>query len=119
MDAIEFVKERERMCKSFGTGCTGCPAFNVNGDGLCCTVSQESTLDATAQVLIVEKWSTEHPYKTRQSEFLKQFPYAECFNGIVIICPKVVDTSFSCALSVDENITCPDCRRKFWLQEVE
>ena len=113
MDAIEFIKERNRMCKSFDDNCdcSNCPAYRDN----CCNAFEWQE----ELVAIVEKWSAEHPLKTRQSEFLKQFPYAECFNGIMIICPKVVDTSFSCALSVDENITCPDCRRKFWLQEVE
>lgn len=110
MDAIEFVRERNRMCRSF-SDCSNCPA---DRNTCCDTFEWQEEL-----VAIVEKWSAEHPLKTRQSEFLKQFPYAECFNGIMIICPKVVDTSFSCALSVDENITCPDCRRKFWLQEVE
>ena len=111
MDAIEFIKERNRMCKSFGDGCSNCPA---DRNRCCNTFEWKEEL-----VPIVEKWSAEHPRKTRQSEFLKQFPYAECSNGIVMICPKVINTSFSCALSVDENITCPDCRREFWLQEVK
>lgn len=118
MDAIEFVKERERMCKSFGTGCTGCPAFNVYGDGLCCTVSQESTLDATAQVLIVEKWAAKHPRKTRQNVFLEQWP--NCMiddDGAIGICPRNVDKNYICDLK--RFSACTDCRREFWLQEVE
>ena len=92
MDAIEFVRERNRMCRSF-SDCSNCPA---DRNTCCDTFEWQEEL-----VAIVEKWSTEHPRKTRQSEFLKHFPYAECFNGIVIICPKVVNTSFSCALSVE------------------
>ena len=49
MDAVKFIKERNRMCKSFGDGCTGCPASDDCG---CCAVDQAvdqaSTLDATA-----------------------------------------------------------------------
>lgn len=26
MDALKFVKERNRLCKSFGESCDGCPA---------------------------------------------------------------------------------------------
>lgn len=69
MDAVKFIEERNRMCKSFGNRCTGCPASN---DG--CAVGQESTLDAKEQAAIVEKWSAEHPRKTRQSVFLEHWP---------------------------------------------
>ena len=34
MDAIKFVKERNRMCKSFGGSCDGCPA-DAYGDNVC------------------------------------------------------------------------------------
>ena len=58
MDAVKFIEERNRMCKSVGDACTGCPAFNVCEDNLCCcAVDIESTMDATAQVAIVEGWS--------------------------------------------------------------
>ena len=66
MDAVKFIEERNRMCKSFGDRCNGCPASDACG---CCAVDQAvdqaSTLDATAQVAIVEKWSAAHPRKTR------------------------------------------------------
>lgn len=29
MDAVRFIEERRRMCKSFDAGCKGCPAFNA------------------------------------------------------------------------------------------
>lgn len=122
MDAIEYVKERQRMCKSFGTGCTGCPAFNVYGDGLCCTVSQESTLDATAQVAIVESWIAEHPYKTRQSIFLEQYPETDLdSSGGITLCPAIISESYRSihggCKNLDDN--CNDCRHKFWEQEIE
>ena len=66
MNAVKFIEERDRMCKSVGDECTGCPAFNVCEDNLCCcAVDIESTMDATAQVAIVEGWSDAHPRKTR------------------------------------------------------
>lgn len=55
MDAVKFIQERNRMCKSFDAGCKGCPAFNACEDELCCAVGQESTLDATAQIVMVEE----------------------------------------------------------------
>nr|DAF81767.1 MAG TPA: RimK-related lysine biosynthesis protein, Probable-dependent amine/thiol ligase family Amino-group [Caudoviricetes sp.] len=111
MDALEFIKERNRMCKSFGDSCSNCPASK---NSCCYTYEWQEEL-----VAVVEKWSTEHPRKTHQSEFLKQFPYARCFDGVVVICPKVVDTYFSCPVDAGENISCPDCRHEFWSQEIE
>lgn len=32
MDAVKFIEERNRMCKSVGDKCTGCSAFNVCED---------------------------------------------------------------------------------------
>lgn len=26
MDAVEFIRERNRMCRAFGKSCDGCPA---------------------------------------------------------------------------------------------
>lgn len=110
MDALEFFRERKRMCGSFGTTCSNCPA----SDGISCIA-----FDGEEKAIpIVEKWSAEHPRKTRQSIFLEQFPYAKCFNGILIICPEMLDTSFSCPIEADDNINCNDCCRKFWEQEV-
>ena len=50
MDAVKFIKERNRMCESFGAGCIGCPAYNESR----CVVSSASTLDAKEQVAMVE-----------------------------------------------------------------
>lgn len=122
MDAVEFVKERQRMCKSFGTGCTGCPAFNAYEDELCCAVSQESTLDATIQVAMVEEWSTAHPRKTRQDVFLEQYPETNLDKyGIIQICPTELFSAYRSPKlgCTNSNMMCSDCRRWFWTQEVE
>lgn len=118
MDAAKFIKERKRMCKSFGERCKGCPGFDAYEEALC-LVDRESTLDATAQVAIVEEWSAAHPRKTRQDVFLEQWPNAKCVGDILTICPKVIDMSFSCSAYSNVDIGCPDCRHRFWMQEVE
>jgi hypothetical protein len=123
MDAVKFIKERNRMCKSFCDGCKECPAFNVCEDDLCCAVGQESTLDATAQIAIVEEWSAAHPRKTRQSVFLEQWPEAELTkDGAISICPIAVSAAYrnktgGCASPTRPR--CAVCRREFWMQEVE
>lgn len=123
MDTVKFIEERNRMCKSFDDGCTGCPAFNICNDGLrCCAVGQESTLDAMAQIDIVEKWSVAHPRKTRQSVFLEQYPETIIDeHGVIYVCPMYIsadhrDKNGECG---DPDQMCIDCRTKFWAQEVE
>ena len=114
MDALEFIKERNRMCQSFGGSCNGCPADK----NICCSAFgwQEEL------VAIVEKWSKENPRKTRQDVFLKQWPEAYIHeDGYLDICPLEVSAAHrdadGCCAPLDR--LCPDCRREFWMQEVE
>ena len=66
----------------------------------------------------VERWKNEHPRKTRQSEFLTHYPYAELYanSKSLRICPKHVygKADINCNVT-----TCYDCQKKFWLEEVE
>lgn len=123
MDAVKFIEERNRMCKSFDAGCNGCPAFNACEDEICCAVDQESTLDAADQIAIVEEWSAAHPRKTRQSVFLEQWPTAKIDkSGCLDVCPYLVssthrDQNGFCKGTVVKN--CYDCRHEFWMKEVE
>lgn len=117
MDAVKFVEERDRMCKSFGDRCTGCPASNACG---CCAVDQASTLDAMDQVALIEKWSAAHPQKTRQSVFLEQWPEAEIDeSGCLMLCPLTVSAERRNRHGECTTLVCSSCRRKFWMQEVE
>lgn len=72
MDALEFLKEERRMCNSFDTGCVKCPL----GDIGCCVSPEETDEEFEKEIAIVERWSKEHPRKTRQSVFLEQYPEA-------------------------------------------
>lgn len=116
MDAVKFIEERRRMCKSFDTCCNGCPAFNACNNNLCCAVGNESMMDATAQIAIVEEWSAAHPRKTRQIEFLNLFPDADISTGTVNVCPNSLYEG-KCDCARYQN--CLSCKREFWLQEVE
>lgn len=114
MDALEFVKAYQRMCKTYPTCSKGCPLHA--GDGVCMLVtSARDTVD------IVEKWAQEHSAKTRQSEFLRMFPSA-CLDddGVLHISPCVVDREeYSINTCANIGLTCGKCRREFWSQEVE
>lgn len=117
MEALEFLKERKRMCNSYD-GCKGCP-FD---DSKCVIESTISDEDVKRIVATVEQWSKEHPRKTRQSVFLEQYPEARIGDdGVLQIYPCLISASHrnprgNC---VTMGRKCPDCCREFWMQEVE
>lgn len=80
----------------------------------------EQLREAAALVTVeaAEKWDAEHPIKTRQSEFLKLFPYARVkkANGLPIVSPCDLDVKLA---GKCEGIPCQECWKKFWLAEVE
>lgn len=112
MDAVKYLEERKRMCGSYNNMCVGCGFGKVPQ---CNNVEDYNPEEAVA---IVEKWSAEHPIKTRQSEFLKMFPNAPlCENESIAICPLDVDRDAKC--SQKQGARCPDCQKDYWLAEVE
>lgn len=119
MDAVEFLKERTRMCNFYMSRCMNCPGNKVAYCATLCAAAIEL-------VPIVEQWVEEHPAKTRQSEFLKMFPNApikEC--GIIDICPNILGELIDgavgtrCCIHVADGMPCDDCARKFWLAEIK
>ena len=113
MDAVEYVKQRARMCDYY-VNCDDCPAGNY---GRCASLNEIPKM-----VPIVEKWAKEHPVKTRQSEFLKQWPDAEIgYDGLLTIAPCQLNIELlQCDSQEDcENRgVCAECRRDFWLKEI-
>ena len=115
MDALEFLRERERMCNSY-KDCGGCPLERDN----CALNTGTSNEECERIVTAVEQWSKKHPRKTRQSVFLEQYPEAELnTDGVLRLCPKSVSAAYRNNDSRCLTITCCGCRRKFWMQEVE
>ena len=111
MDAVKFLKAKNRMCKEHD--CFGCPIGTKDGG---CAAGTQCGDEKTAEevVRIVEKYAAEHPVKTRQSELLKIIPDAKTMDGVLALCPERIAQEFDC----DENMTCPQCREKYWLEEV-
>ena len=119
MDAVEIMKEYGRMCSAEREyGCGGCELINeFNGAGEQCNIFIKK--HPQKAVAIVEKWSAEHPKKTRQSEFLKMFPRVRTDDdGVIYIHPCDVDTSYKNENGCG-NISCRDCKEKYWLAEVD
>ena len=101
MDAVKFIEERNRMCG---------------------TMSEVWGVDAAQIVKNTEEWAAAHPRKTRQSVFLEQFPNVRFdINGIIDISPCQVDQEQYPLNGKDRCRfqSCFDCRREFWMQEVE
>ena len=116
MDAMKFLSEAKRMCENEGP-CSTCDAVQF------CGFTQEFPLDfgtvdqMQKMVKLVEKWAEEHPRKTRQIEFLKQWPNAKMNKDpeTVSILPCWIDKSMEDTCCGN----CYDCSRKYWMQEVE
>ncbi len=117
MDALEFLIERNRMCKSFNRCSDGCPAW-----GGSCKLETGTDLECESdkQVEIVKDWAAAHPRKTRQSVFLEQWPEAEIDkSGCLMLCPITVSADRRNRHGDCTTLECTDCRREFWMQEVE
>ena len=114
MDAVEFLKARSRMCND--NVCErDCPLFH------CCNDRIDDNM--VELVSIVEQWTKAHPIKTRQSEFLKQWPDAKISDdGLPAIAPCQLNVLFihgKAQKDCEDRGVCNKCRRDFWLKEIE
>ena len=117
MDALEFLIERSRMCKSFNRCSDGCPAW---GGSCKLEIGTSIECEADKQVEIVKEWSAAHPRKTRQSVFLEQWPETEIDPyGYLMVCPKRISADCRTRYGNCANLLCSDCHREFWGQKVE
>ena len=67
-----------------------------------------------AQRIREARAETTEKKKTRQSEFLKLFPDALEEEGVMNICPLILDKSAKCF-----KVNCKVCQKDFWLAEVK
>lgn len=120
MDAVKFLQERARMCNSFSPDCEGCRVDEEKPVMSECYMWMFENPERA--VKIVEEWSAAHPRETRQSMFLKQWPEAAIDSyGVLNLCPAPISKSHrniygKCAHA---GVNCDQCRREFWMQEVE
>ena len=108
MDALEFIKAIKQMLSA-----------GANNSTVQKYISAYKKNDCEGMVKAAEQWAAEHPAKTRQSEFLKLFPDAPIYpdTGLVRVSPCQVDRAL-CG-NCPTGINCIECRKKFWLAEVE
>lgn len=107
MDAVKFLQERNRMFLS-GAATPG--------------IELEDDFDPVNAVKIVEQWSAAHPRKTRKSVLLEQYPEALVLDGGTLsACPVLFSSEYRNAYGgcASPYGSCAECRREFWMQEVE
>jgi hypothetical protein len=103
MDAVKFVEARRRMFAMTGEK----PKYSLFNMG---TPAEEVVRE-------VEEWATAHPRKTRADEFLEHYPKASMgVAGVLDVPPCYIEPSLR---SMCSEKVCADCRREFWMQEVE
>ena len=113
MDAVKFIMTVRRICKN--QGCAKCP---VCKKGMCMVVSSGNSSESIVETISkVEQWAKDHPVKIRQSEFLKLFPNAQKLDGIINICPILIDEGYK-STSECLGTRCNVCRQLFWNEEV-
>lgn len=104
MDAVEFLDKIDRLSQIGSTGeKIRYTDYRTAGDNV-------------GAVKFVKQWAVAHPAKTRQSEFLKHYPDARIVFGYLNACPRDVfgDIEINC-----NKQPCHECKKAFWLAEVE
>lgn len=104
MDAVEYLREKNRMTKECGIECENCPhSMRNNGIGVNCTGIERYHPDKAVE--IVEQWSDEHPQKTYVQDFFEKFPNApRSDDGAPTVC---IDDLYG------EGVGIKDCEFKF------
>ena len=102
MDAVKFIYEARRRYKLTGKA----PSILLNW------------LEPESIVKELEEWCKEHSAKTRQSEFLKEWPDTRLDGyGVVAIAPCLISKEHQ-DINCD-SLDCAECRKAFWTQEVD
>lgn len=113
MDANKFMAEYQRMC----TSCTSCADCPLCADKPCAEMPSRYTKEFSAKLIkAVEDWSAAHPLTTRADLFKKIYPNAATGpSGAPLVCPTELDLNFKC----EEQSSCIECRKKYWLKVVK
>lgn len=86
MDAVEFIKQKNRMCdRYYSNDCKGCPLQPAPEDGGYASCDQFVEEDPEEVVLNVEEWAKENPIVTNAMKFEEIFgtlkPVAKLINS--------------------------------------
>lgn len=113
------IYDYARMCKKINE-CGDCPlGSRNNGGGIACSDLMSEDPGKANEIIL--KWCKEHPAVTRQSKIQKIIPTITLNAGeeYVDICPSEFDTDFNRNHLCDNYAECSDCKKEYWLAEVE
>ena len=104
MDALKFMKEYRRMCDYYSGGfCKGCPRKEEPS----CDSSTMSDEELAKLIIDVEKWSKEHPPKTRLQDLLEKHPSARLNrSGYPTFCCQALGYCVKCLYGYNECKAC-------------
>lgn len=114
MKAVDYLKEKVRMCKSYE--CPECPlSMRKNNYKIDCVNFIKSYPEQA--VAIVEKWAKENPVKTYLSVLLEKFPNTKLENEYPNLCP---DALFGITTELNEccEMDCTDCWNREYKESV-
>jgi hypothetical protein len=124
MDAVKFIVEQARMCNSH-TEDMECESCGLNNSEYCTKLCDSliSRAGAEEAVRIVEAWSERNPARTRQNVMSSFFPTSQFdSNGVLNVCPAYIDArkrDESTGGCGDMTSDCHDCRKEYWLEDIE
>ena len=85
MEALEFLKEAQRLCKEYS--CSSCPV----GEKCVLSILEDATIDGIHDsVLAIEQWSKNHPIITNAQKFEEVFGRPPKFISGDWYCPPIV-----------------------------
>ena len=106
MDAKEFIRQRNRMCKKYNSagnvGCKNCPAWEYS-----CVGVDEMEEEDFKLIDVIEKWAKENPPKKMRTEFLKLFSNAQLEHCPPHFCIRVLIGEY-------KDSECLNCCEKHW-----
>lgn len=110
------VHDYARMCKGNNSECMYCPLGSSNNKrGITCDQITRRHPDEANEIIL--NWCKAHPIRTRQDELLEVFPNADIKGGVADICVKQLDGRL--APRCGSYTSCEDCKRAYWLEEVD
>lgn len=110
MDAVKFIKEWKRICNK--TDCVSCPLSVKNNESeMPCNMFMQNFPKKAIE--LVEKWSAEHPQKTRLKDLFEKYPNVQLEenSGMPKTCAMDLGYCKNCPKSMD----CEEC----WNMPVE
>lgn len=107
------IYDYARMCHTYrNTDCQKCPMWEER-----CSFSVMGDIELNKANEITLQWCEEHPVETRQSKMQKIIPNLVLNdNGCLNICPNVIDGQYGANCT---RLTCKECKKKYWLAEVD